>query len=1003
MAKVDREVPCCTLVLVIGALFCHSLVLYGNLETGSAMSSIGTSTAGWSKVGIGLSRSFRGELDVVMGNITDKLSEAINQTMAAQTYIDIVVSLVGNSTEEAGQKAAVLLQQPDATRTLPDTILDGVNQTMVMVMDKLTDELNLFMQKIKPALIQAGALIIKFGDKIIQVLESFSVSLDKVQKMFDQIMAQLSHSKTADVEEKMVHDTYTLFDVSHTGTISADDLEEVAKLYSISAFQGTKPRDLLKKYDSNRDNQLDKKEFTLMTKDSSIPKSMAVVLRAYAKRLTTVAGNVAAARKRDEVALAVTKYFQLVCAKNRTKLSWVADTLGNGSLPLAFTADIFKNLAMEVDNPDVLTTADVGAVVTQAMMDLHPDHVMKAVDLMATSSFWTSEGFDPKEQPLVLQRVSKWVTDAKKPTGLLMFLEEDYVSEDALNAMPAMAAAVAEENMDRHLSERHRAFAARRAALFATDASQYLLHHLMGGVAATDSNTEAAERSINSGVPAKPETLKFAQYLSWNASATAERFQKQSFAYTSESSSALDSFANQIQGMVKKITGFIKMMEKYSTPAGISRLESQIEGFAQKASADMIKVVNKKLEKVVQEGAPKLQDGIDQTVTKIGEQVGAAAGKALGKPLIDALKVPVEDIVGEALNNTQAGEVIGDMLGDAVAGKLQNVSGNVLGGKVTDFLNDTINDAIVRAGDLVGNTVDTLKGSALITSGSNFETFSETEDLQQGLNGEFDKIATLLRTMVKFLPQATDILKYAKQEVGEAAKVMDTVFQLFEVKGPAIFDNIARLYKVLWTLYFVALLPMTLGLLFYSFWASGYFGGPVAAEASIVDDEGPTTFSDRMRNCCSACNFCMKNFHDMQLCFWSCIILFEVVCLLIFVISLVLCILAGVKTFMLAGCSQVYLLKDGQICFETVKVLRNFQETFYVSDPTRPLEDVCGFNSLLTCDLISSQFKQATMFTTVFSFLAALFSFQMIIESACLHTRARYRRIIDAIKDEDTS
>merc|ERR1719171_2091559 len=124
--------------------------------------------------------------------------------------------------------------------------------------------------------------------------------------------------------------------------------------------------------------------------------------------------------------------------------------------------------------------------------------------------------------------------------------------------------------------------------------------------------------------------------------------------------------------------------------------------------------------------------------------------------------------------------------------------------------------------------------------------------MQQDLNGAFDKIASLLRTFLKFLPQATDNLKFAKQEVGEAAKVMDNVFGIFEHKGPAIFDKIGSLYKVLWTLYFVALLPMTLGLLYYGFWASGYFGGPLPAEGSIVDDDGPRSFMDRCRMCCSA-------------------------------------------------------------------------------------------------------------------------------------------------------
>merc|ERR1719491_155376 len=106
---------------------------------------------------------------------------------------------------------------------------------------------------------------------------------------------------------------------------------------------------------------------------------------------------------------------------------------------------------------------------------------------------------------------------------------------------------------------------------------------LLGGQAPTDSHgpmPSAAERAINSGVPARPETLQFAKWLSWNASDTADRFQHQAFAFQKTSSNAVDSFATQIQGMVKKIQAFIKMMRKYSTPDGIKILEKKVEDFA---------------------------------------------------------------------------------------------------------------------------------------------------------------------------------------------------------------------------------------------------------------------------------------------------------------------------------------------------------------------------------------------------------------------------------------
>merc|ERR1719420_936278 len=98
-------------------------------------------------------------------------------------------------------------------------------------------------------------------------------------------------------------------------------------------------------------------------------------------------------------------------------------------------------------------------------------------------------------------------------------------------------------------------------------------------------------------IPAAPETLKFAKYLCWNATATATRFQKMSFDYQKTSSNAIDSFATQIQGMVKKVQGFIKMMMQYSTPDGIDALENTLLNFADKAVQDMLIVTKKAVAK----------------------------------------------------------------------------------------------------------------------------------------------------------------------------------------------------------------------------------------------------------------------------------------------------------------------------------------------------------------------------------------------------------------------
>jgi len=95
----NREIPWCTIILVIGALACHSLVLLGNLNTAAIFDKLGHSTTGWSHVGQNLGHSLSNELDVVMGNVTSKLTDAIGQMVMLKSNIDQAVSIIGSSTD----------------------------------------------------------------------------------------------------------------------------------------------------------------------------------------------------------------------------------------------------------------------------------------------------------------------------------------------------------------------------------------------------------------------------------------------------------------------------------------------------------------------------------------------------------------------------------------------------------------------------------------------------------------------------------------------------------------------------------------------------------------------------------------------------------------------------------------------------------------------------------------------------------------------------------------
>ena len=143
-------------------------------------------------------------------------------------------------------------------------------------------------------------------------------------------------------------------------------------------------------------------EFEKLVNDASIPGSLSVILRhgtavmewklrsrrqflrrKYAKRMAEIAGDVGEARLRDDVARSVANYVKLVaglqwanrphrdcqpllsswfevCAKNMTKVDWIADRLGNGSVPLDFTGTVFVERLERSVSVDVTVSCRFG-------------------------------------------------------------------------------------------------------------------------------------------------------------------------------------------------------------------------------------------------------------------------------------------------------------------------------------------------------------------------------------------------------------------------------------------------------------------------------------------------------------------------------------------------------------------------------------------------------------------------------------------------------------------
>lgn len=1040
----------------------HTFVLMGNMDTAKSLESMGHSVDGWSHVGLATSSSLSSELDDLLSNVSFILTDAVERTMKTQAVIDEMLSVFGATTgkalDQVADGQASLLEVDDSGDPLA-AIMPLVKNALnsLPLFQNVLAHLQATIENMKPALLQVGQWVETFSDKVQATVEIFGTTMDRVQKIFDQAMAQMS-GVSGKGEDLMLHDTFNLFDMDASGKISSGDLRVLASIYSVVALGGAKGDELVQQYDQDGDGEIDKDEFPGLVDDSSVTGIMATVLREYAKRLSMVAGNVGSARMRSEVSLNVVKYFQLVCSKNLTKVGWVSERLTNGSLPIEFTADVMAQLALQKDDPNVLTDADVGQIVLGMMMTLNPDYTMKTLDLMSTPEHWDTEGFNPDDQPGAVETVTDWCSTGpdfvKSLQDVMVSLQRDASSrgqkvpvvnlKEVAEAMPVAARMLSQQRVQEYKKLKARQRMDRRTSLFGTDSQQLFLVELLNGVAATDGGApDVAQRALNKGVMARPETLEFAQWLKNNATTNAGIFQQQCFDYTGQSSNALDAFNTRIQGMVKKLSGFIDILKTYASPAGIDKLEAIAEDFASNGMSDVFHVVKivivramgghpafRQLGLSASEGHSdllqidhphvQLKGNHTRNVVDASAFMGSHQVAMFSKPRGVAISMynkttwktrslkahvnaspsipllaAVSPVPGAGAAKTAAAAAsmgVDPGAGAAAAGAAAAAA--AAGDDPATAAKGAA--AASKAGVDPGTAV--AAGAAASAAAGNPQAAAAIA----GFSNIWDKVSSLLREFEKIVPQALDTIRFARSEVSATASTMDSMFQTLQTNGPPIFAQIAVLYKLMWVIFFLFVMPLTVLLLFYGFWASGYFGGPGAAKLPEVEYEAPSDCFGKFQTCLSSCCACLRGCHDTHLYMWSFVISFQVFVLLLFVISLVFVVLAGVQIFVGSGCAQIYLIEDPHVCQDSLGLVSTFLTTLMIGDGTTPLSMSCNHFSLLTCQLIRDKLLGAAMMTVVGSFVATFLSFQLVFESAMLHERIRCRTMMAfALKEND--
>jgi len=1105
-----RQTPWCTLCLVLCYVSCHSAILLGNLMTATAMDKVGGSTTGWSQVGLGVARALSEDIDHRMDNITKELLGGLAQVTGMQDMMNSLISTAGAQTEAAVQQQTALLQL-DASNGessgnislsfLIPAIVDKVHTGMQFLLDQATVLLNQLMVILRPVLENIGEWLVKFGDIVQAGFTEFSQSLDKAQKVFDTIMAQLSAGDKALIKQQMLQQTFSLFDVSSQQAIALTDLQDAAKIYTITALQGSKAKDMHDKYDTDGDGLLTFDEMLSLVDDKSIPGAMTTILRTYSKEIAMLAGNIGYLEGRTPLSGAVVSYLQMLVAKDPVQVKWMAQVLTNGTLPIQFTAATLAQLCLKREER-MVSAIDIGSIIVEQMYLVHSDAVADALDMMSDYQYWFNQGFDTTLQPVCMGVVTKWITDARwgmvahsapardpnapsifnaldpnasnatetstEAPALLQIDFNDYeydsdyhsdydVEEEGDEDSDSESAVLLEmESIDREIlaampyhahrlsllatqaaeQRRHEELAVQREQLYSTRTSRHLLEVLLHGVAPTDGGSnKRVDQAIKAGEKAKPETLAWAKWLAANITRDATMFQNLCFAYSAESSSALDSFATKLQGMIKKVTMFLAMMKEWASPEGIHKIESYIEDFTTHGIHDLLLGVEGAVVHLITEAMPSLEEAVTGVVHDISAQASGAVGGMLGSGIATAIAGPLADALGQALgsnesaNMTGKGPAFGAQIGGMVSGGISGTVTDLIGGKIDDLIEGLVNQALGAA-----NASLSAQTQASLLSMSATRGLAHVDHKgQRVMTGAFADLADMLKVLANLIPTASTTLKLAQQEVSQAVASMSNVFKIFESTGKPIFDNVSLMFTYLAWGHFCFEMPLGVIILIYGLWAHGWFGGPKPIPGFISAYEAPKTWRETFASCCClTCLFrpapeegeepapkkpwkqffmelpekivvnsydcfvgwtyCMRRFHDTSLCVWMVISFLQLLGVVAFLIALAFIMLAGVKIFIKTGCAQIYILGDLTTCGDGIRNIKSFLNSFFVVVPEESYDFVCDQNSLLACNLIAWKVMESSLMTGGCGFIAFIISIQVIIHTGSLHEQARYRR-----------
>eukprot|EP00927_Polykrikos_kofoidii_P076638 TRINITY_DN73702_c0_g1_i1.p1 TRINITY_DN73702_c0_g1~~TRINITY_DN73702_c0_g1_i1.p1 ORF type:complete len:1154 (-),score=255.18 TRINITY_DN73702_c0_g1_i1:77-3460(-) len=835
-------------------------------------------------------------------------------------------------------------------KDLKAMLLPLIRQLVTSFLNPVNEALTDIMTQMKPTLITVAEYTARMSPEASKSLNEVGWVMDRTQKLYDQIVANVK-SVDGDISEKakLSNLTFKVFDVNKDKEISREEYDGIAKVFQLEVLQDASGDSLWDRFAKDA-GKLDGPAYFGLMCDDETASTIVKIITEIGERYNSILSTLKSSEADGPLAMNIAKLISVTLVMGR-EISNITAPLVNGSLSDTFTASVIMSLTQVNDTAMGKIGPATGQVALKQMLEQNATTVILCLKMLSEPKFWGDRGFDDTKQPEAVKKLTSWLHQADSASHDSQHHHGKSIAKGSKTTTAAPASFLQMQS-----EELLEALVGSNCSI-SEASNRGELERALLEVEARAAEKQAIYSSMVRGEAAIERTKDFASGISrclrlqllGGISAT-------NGAEQDDETKAEKTTMNYSRGMANVSSTFIsELYEDCQAFAGRScNIAESVGGMVKKMVENL-----KKFMKIMNKYATP------EGVELIYEEVQGFQDKAADS-IILILLIPIDHFLpDDPAHPPPDGCVV--PVGRALPPMQSSGVGMMMGGGGMSSL-------------LQVNEAKALLDAELSGVGNVFKLVTET---LHKLNAE--------------LPKTIEAIDEARKQIRTVSAALKGPFKKIRDTAPALFASIAFYYKVGMWVYFIIVGGLTLLLLYYSFWAAGYMGGPAATDD---DYEAPQTCWERCMCCYRCCCACCTKFEDSELCFWALIWSMKFFVLILFLMSLVFVIIAGVYLGTATGCGSSETTAIGSIeeCETSMKQIQGVLHTFLSNDTAEgAISDACLDYKLTTCVYLQAEFWSAGFYIALGSLPVPILTFYLLFLSAVAHEQARWRRMFEEV------